>query len=101
MPKAPKPMSRAEAQVQRHILKRILLALEGRSWNWLAEQSGVPQSTLASQYGHSPPRFTLETLIQIAPVLKRPLVWFLPGTPEAEVEAEAFRRVREIIGDVG
>lgn len=91
-------MARNEARVQKHILRRVVLALGQRSWNWLAQESGVPQSTLATQYKR--PRFTLETLIAIAPALKKPVVWFFPGTPEAEAEAEAFRRVAEIVREV-
>lgn len=97
MAKAPKPMSRAEARVQRHILKRMLTALGDRSWNWLATETGIPQSTLYNQYAKSPPAFTIETLVLAAPVLKKPLVWFLPGTPEIEADAAAFREIADLI----
>lgn len=93
----PKPMSRAEARVQKHILKRMLTALDHRSWNWLATETGIPQSTLANQYGRNPPRFTLETLIAAAPVLKKPLVWFLPGASDDVDDAAAFREIAELV----
>lgn len=97
MAKAPKPMSRAEARVQRHIMKRMLTALGGRSWNWLATQTGIPQSTLFNQYSKNPPGFSIETLVLSAAALKKPLVWFFPGTPEAEADAAAFREIADLV----
>lgn len=88
-------MDRREQRVQRHILKRITEALDGRSWNWLAESSGVPQSTLASQ--STKPRFSIETLVLVAHTLKKPVSWFFPDAPEAVLDAEAFRRVEAIV----
>lgn len=66
-----------EAGLQEHILGKIELALDGRSWNWLAGQSKVPQSTLATQ--KAGPRFTIEVLWAVGKALHRPFAFFLPG----------------------
>lgn len=51
-----------------HLKRRIEAALGDRSWKWLADQIGVPQSTLASQV--CKPKFSLEVVWRIARVLR-------------------------------
>lgn len=94
-------MDPREAEVQRHILRRIKEALGERSWNWLSGRSGVPQSTLASQAGRvddpsDQPRFTLTTVVLVADALRRPMHWFFPGA-EVDVRAEAYERIRAVV----
>jgi hypothetical protein len=94
-----------EAEIQRYIVKRIDLALRGRSWNWLSEKSGVRQSTLATQRNTSgdSPRVTLSTLVAIAPVLKKPVDYFLPpnllegAAPEDPIPEMALERIGQIV----
>lgn len=50
-----------------HMKHQIQVALGDRSWTWLAEQIGVPQSTLAGQA--SKPKFSLDVAWRIARVL--------------------------------
>lgn len=87
--------------LHKHILYKIELALGGRSWKWLATKSRISQSTLQTQkMGPGGPRFTLETLYEIAPVLKKPVTWFLPEQEVAAEElagAESFRQVAELV----
>lgn len=52
-----------------HVLERIERALEGRSWKWLAETAGIPQSTLSGQVNR--PKFNLEALVRIAAALEK------------------------------
>lgn len=59
-----------------HILSRVEEELGSRSWNWLAEQAGVPQSTLATQVGK--PKFSVDVLVKIAQALEVDLGHFFP-----------------------
>ena len=94
-----------EADVQRHIVKKIDLALRGRSWNWLAKKSGISQPTLNTQKNPSgtSPKITLTTLLAISPVLEKPLGYFFPEeilggmTPEDPVALIAVERIGRII----
>lgn len=69
-----------DRHVHRHIKAHIEKELGDRSWNWLAEESGIPQSTLAGQA--SRPKFSLDVLLRIASALHRPPSDFLPQTRE-------------------
>lgn len=80
------------------ITKRIELALRGRSWSWLADQIGVRQSSLSTQKNDS--RYSIETLVEVSRVLRKPIPYFLPGQtgrPRDTVAEEAFYRVVEIV----
>jgi hypothetical protein len=46
-----------------YIRDEIVSILDGRSWNWLAKASGVPQSTLAQQVAR--PKFSVDTLFRV------------------------------------
>ncbi len=50
-----------------HVKERIERELDGRSWSWLAQEIGVPQSTLAGQV--CKPKFSLEVVWRISKVL--------------------------------
>lgn len=54
--------------IHAHAKRQISVALGNRSWSWLADQIGVPQSTLAGQVGK--PKFSLEVIWRIAQVLE-------------------------------
>jgi len=69
-----RPLSSRELNA--HVHQEIVRALGGRSWAWLARESGVPQSTLADQARVG--RFSLYVLIQVAQALGRHLYHFLP-----------------------
>lgn len=56
---------------------RLEKALAGRPQKWLAEQTGVPTSTLSAQLGK--PNFTLEVLRACATVLDIELGWLVAG----------------------
>jgi hypothetical protein len=96
-----------ERRLQVEALKRIELALKGKSWLWLSEQTGVPQSTLQTQKNVSGdhPRFSLETLASIAQTLKRPISYFLPSLDmdgqvsewALPVAESAFSQIAEIV----
>ena len=95
-----------EKKLQRFVLKRFQLALRGRPLNWLARKSGVRQSTLFSQTGgpSGEPNFSLSVLSRIAPVLDKPVRWFLPpedgeGEPDLEV-LRAFHEITMIVDRV-
>lgn len=49
--------------VHTRILASIEHALGERSWQWLADEAGVPQSTLSTQVGK--PKFSLDVLYRI------------------------------------
>ena len=70
-------------KLHRFILARIELALDGRSWGWLARTSGTPKSTLATQA--AVPRFSVEVLIKVSSALGREMGWFLPNTRRRRV----------------
>jgi len=63
-------------ELNAHIHREIVRGLGGRSWTWLARESGLPQSTLADQARVG--RFSLYVLIHVARALGRPLDHFLP-----------------------
>lgn len=70
--------------VHAHMKRKIQLALGDRSWKWLAEQIGVPQSTLAGQV--SKPRFSLDVAWKVARVLDLDLHDML-GLPNRETDS--------------
>lgn len=96
-----------EQELHRHILYKIELALRGRSWNWLAQKSGISQSTLQTQKGtpdRPGPRFSLETLLAVGGALGKPVEWFLPGQvaddaeeTEKDVALIAYREMTRIL----
>lgn len=49
--------------VHARILASVERALGERSWQWLSEQAGIPQSTLSTQVGK--PKFSLDVLYRI------------------------------------
>ncbi len=65
-----------EKELQEFILARIELALDGRTWAWLARTSGTPKSTLATQAAI--PRFSVEVLAKVSSALGREIEWFFP-----------------------
>lgn len=67
-----------------HMKAMIQDALGTRSWTWLAEQIGVPQSTLAGQV--SKPRFSLDLAWRIARVLNLDLHEMV-GLPKRESDS--------------
>lgn len=67
-----------------NLKSRIEAALGERSWKWLADQIGVPQSTLASQV--CKPKFSLEVVWRIARVLRLDLQELL-GLPQRESDS--------------
>jgi len=94
--------TRREREVQKHILKRIELALRGRSWNWLAQKSNIPQGTLQGQTGRrregsdDDPNFSLPSLIEVAHALGKPLCFFLPEGHAYDPDLIALNALREI-----
>lgn len=86
-------------ELHRHILERIERALGPRAWSWLAEEAGVPRSTLATQAAK--PRFSVEVLLRVAQALNRDVTYFLPevetnGAREGAAE-EALDEIARII----
>ena len=72
-------------ELHRQIRERIESCLGDRTWRWLSEASGVPQSTLSNQL--SRPRFSLKVLLRIANALEKDLSFFIPETyPERASE---------------
>jgi CI repressor-like protein len=63
-------------ELHEHILAQIEHRLGHRSWKWLAEQSGVPRTTLITQADR--PRFSVDVLVRIAGALERDVEYFLP-----------------------
>jgi hypothetical protein len=96
-----------ERRLHREALKRIELALEGRSWLWLSEKTKIPQSTLQTQKNvRGDPKFSLEVLAAVAEALGKPLAYFLPSLdpntapPEAwagPIALSAFNQIAEIV----
>lgn len=78
-----------------HIKAKILSALSGRPLSWLAEKSGVPQSTLSTQMLR--PKFSLEVLLKVSAALERDITDFLP---EPQVRAAATPGSEELLQDV-
>ena len=81
-----------------HILRQIELALGRRSWNWLARESSVAQSTLATQAGK--PKFSVDVLLRIAEALDKDVGYFLPevarGEPWSTAAQDALARIADI-----
>ena len=67
---------RSGRRIHAHIKSRIEAALCGRSVQWLTEESGVPQSTLAGQMAS--PKFSLDVLLKVAAALEEDITYFLP-----------------------
>ena len=84
-------------ELHRHVLMRIELALGERSWSWLARETGVPQSTLASQLAR--PKFSLDILVRVASALDRDVSYFLPRSNESGSTSsdEALAQIAAII----
>lgn len=59
-------------------------ALKDRSWNWLAQESGVPQSTLATQLGK--PKFSVDVLVRVSVALGKDIAYFLPDFRSEETK---------------
>lgn len=67
------------------VRQKVLEALGDRSWKWLSEQSGVPQSTLSTQVTR--PRFSIEVLLRLAAALEKDVSFFLIAeTPSSSAE---------------
>lgn len=54
--------------LHRRIREGIEEALGERTWAWLAQEAGIPQSALSTQLAK--PKFNIETLCRIARVLE-------------------------------
>lgn len=67
---------RGSREVHIHIRAQIEASLGGRTWTWLAMQSGIAQSTLAAQAAR--PKFSLDVLLAVADALEHELTFFLP-----------------------
>ena len=72
-----------DKKLHEFILARIELALDGRTWAWLARTSGTPKSTLATQAAI--PRFSVEVLAKVSSALGREIGWFFPNTRRRRV----------------
>ena len=53
-----------DPSLHQFIKKRIEASLSGRTVKWLAEASGVPQSTLSTQFAR--PKFSIDVLARVA-----------------------------------
>ena len=92
------PRNIRSREIHHHIRARIGEALGGRSWNWLAHESGVPQSTLAQQ--SSRPKFSVEVLWRISRALDVDFGYLLPGGPESDKEDEDMREALHRISEI-
>lgn len=63
-------------EMHEDIKRRIEEQLGSRTWSWLANASGVPQSTLASQAAR--PKFSLDVLVKLASALDVNVALLLP-----------------------
>jgi hypothetical protein len=98
-------IERQAAEVQRYIRQRVALAMGDRSLNWLAKESGIPQSTLHAYQTTGENAYTIPALLAVAKVLRRPLPYFIPGGngterlwEEKDVAAvAAFHQVAELV----
>lgn len=92
-----------DRELHAHIKRRIQRELRGRSWSWLADASGIPQSTLAGQSAR--PKFSLDVLVRIAATLGRSPSYFLPPQTDAggrsdPTQAEAaLKRIQSVLED--
>lgn len=76
------------------ILSRVRERLGDRSWSWLADEAGIPRTTLITQA--SRPRFSVDVLVNVAHALDRDVAYFLPGRGRTEPRDEA-RRAFELL----
>lgn len=90
------PRNIRSREIHANVRSKIVHALRGRSWNWLAERSRVPQSTLARQAAH--PKFSVEVLWRVAQVLDVDIGYFFPTGRERDVndDVQALRKINEI-----
>ncbi len=72
-----------DKKLHEFILARIELALDGRTWAWLARTSGTPKSTLATQAAIS--RFNVQVLTKVSSALGREIGWFFPDARRRRV----------------
>jgi len=85
-----------------YVRDRLRANLGSRSWTWLSEASGVPQSTLSNQL--SKPKFSLEVIVRVAHALGIETASLLPppsavdsdGSPADDPFEELARIVEEL-----
>lgn len=79
-----------------HVRGEIERRLGPRSWNWLADQAGVPRSTLATQ--RLKPRFSLTVIVRVASVLDIPVQVLLPPIerPQTANPIAVLRRIERL-----
>jgi hypothetical protein len=66
----------ADRNLHIQIRANIERELEGRTWSWLAENSGIPASTLSNQ--RSRPHFSLDVISKVAEALGADLLDLIP-----------------------
>lgn len=84
-------------KLHKYVKNRIDATLGSRTYSWLAQASGVPQSTLSNQLNR--PKFSLEVLVRVAVALQRPVRDFLPdsGTTDSQSHShQADRLIAEL-----
>ena len=66
------------------IRRRIETRLDGRSWSWLSQAAGIPQSTLATQLRAR--KFSLESMVGISKALGCTVddLLFGPSLPDSQ-----------------
>jgi len=81
--------------LHQHVKDRINEVLGRRPQSWLADEAGVPQSTLSGQMNRL--RFSLDVLVRVAAALDRHVADFLPDSrPLPEQSQQAERLIEEL-----
>jgi len=89
-------------ELHEELVRRVEAELSGRPWSWLAQETAIPQSTLAGQVSRR--RFSLDALLRIAQALGCPLAHFIPGESDSSSPPppfqEAVRRLDAAVRDL-
>ncbi|MDZ7779500.1 MAG: helix-turn-helix domain-containing protein [Gemmatimonadota bacterium] len=66
--------------LQEYIRRQITRRLGSRSWTWLADEAGVPRTTLVSQMSRS--KLSVEVLVGVSEALNTDIRELLPPPPD-------------------
>jgi len=84
--------------IHEFIRDRIQTVLGERSWAWLARESGLPQSTLATQ--KAIPKFSVATLLAVSEALEVPPSYFFPPRPTVLPDPDPERDLLDELEDL-
>ena len=89
------PLAKTPGPDDPFILRRVEIALNGRTWTWLSRESSVPRTTFMS--ASATPYFSVNVLARISKGLRVEIGYFFPEElsrrPASQVAGRARRAV--------